>query len=180
MVSTVVSNSIPWANIFKVSPKGSYSVLYRFDGTTEATTKATPFQHTNGIFYGDTNRGGTGSQGCGGCGVFYSLKASLPAFISLLPYSGKVGKTIEFLGQGFPSSTTVSFNGTAARRTVKSGSYLTAVVPDGATTGFVTVTTSSGRLTSNKKFHVTPQVTSFAPRSGPVGTVVAITGVSLR
>jgi uncharacterized repeat protein (TIGR03803 family) len=169
-----------FGNIFKVSPKGSYSVLYNFDGTTGATPKAAPFQHTNGIIYGDTNRGGTGSQGCGGCGVFYSLKASLPAFISLLPYSGKVGKTVEFLGQGFTSSTTVSFNGTAATRTVKSGTYLIAVVPDGATTGFVTVTTSGGRLTSNKKFRLTPQVTSFGPRSGPVGTVVTITGVSLR
>jgi uncharacterized repeat protein (TIGR03803 family) len=166
-------------NIFKVSLKGSYSVLYNFDGTTGSNPKATPFQHTNGTIYGDTNRGGTGSQGCGGCGVFYSLTGNLRAFVSLLPYSGKVGKTIEFLGQGFASSTTVSFNGTLARPTVKSGTYLAAAVPNGATTGFVRVTTSSGTLTSNKKFRVTPQIKSFGPTSGPVGTVVTITGVSL-
>jgi uncharacterized repeat protein (TIGR03803 family) len=167
-------------NIFKVSPKGSYSVLYNFDGTTGETPKTTPFQHTNGIIYGDTNRGGTGSQSCGGCGVFYSMKVSLPAFVSLLPCSGKVGKTIEFLGQGFTSSTTVSFNGTAATPTVKSGTYLTATVPNGATTGFVTVKTSTGTLTSSKKFRVTPQIIGFTPPSGPVGRVVNITGVSLR
>jgi hypothetical protein len=37
---------------------------------------------------------------------------------------------------------------------VVSGTYLTAKVPSGATTGFVTVTTPKGKLTSNKKFRV--------------------------
>jgi uncharacterized repeat protein (TIGR03803 family) len=169
--------------IFKISPKGSYSVLYNFDGTTGSTPDVTPFQHTNGVVYGDTRSGGAGNVTCsaGTCGVFYSLSASasLPPFVSLLPYSGKVGKTIEILGQGFTSTTTVSFNGTAATPTLKSGTYLTAAVPNGATTGFVRVTTSSGTLTSNKRFRVTPQITSFSPTSGAVGTVVTITGVSL-
>jgi hypothetical protein len=93
--------------------------------------------------------------------------------------SGKVGKTIEVLGQGFTSSTSVSFNGTTATPSVKSSTYLTVAVPRGATTGFVTVTTSSGTLKSNKKFRVIPSVTSFSPTSGSVGTVVTITGVSL-
>jgi uncharacterized repeat protein (TIGR03803 family) len=168
--------------IFKISSKGSYSVLYNFDGTTGSTPDVTPFQHTNGVVYGDTRSGGAGNVTCtaGTCGVFYSLSASLPPFVSLLPYSGKVGKTIEILGQGFTSTTTVSFNGTAATPTVKSGAYLMAVVPNGATTGFVRVTTSSGTLTSNKKFRVTPQITGFSPTSGAVGTVVTITGVSLK
>jgi len=38
------------------------------------------------------------------------------------------------------------------------------------------VTTPGGVLTSNRKFLVIPQITSFAPISGPVGTKVAITG----
>ena len=168
--------------IFKISPNGSYSVLYNFDGTTGSTPDVTPFQHTDGVLYGDTRSGGAGSVTCsaGTCGVFYSLSAGLPPFVSLLPYSGKVGKTIEILGQGFTSTTTVSFNGTTATATVKSGTYLTVAVPNGATTGFVRVTTSSGTLTSNKRFRVTPQITSFSPNSGAVGTVVTITGVSLK
>src|SRR5262249_23608308 len=56
---------------------------------------------------------------------------------------------------------------------------MTAVVPAGATTGFVKVTTPSGTLTSNTKFRVTPQILSFSPGSGSVGTPVTITGVSL-
>jgi len=57
---------------------------------------------------------------------------------------------------------------------------LTATVPNGATTGFVTVTTSGGALKSNKIFRVTPQITSFTPTSGLVGASVTITGVSLK
>ncbi len=112
----------------------------------------------DGILYGDTSNGGTSNDG-----VFFSLKVpGLTPFVSLLPYSGKVGATIEFLGQGFTSTSTVSFNGTAVKPTSVSGTYLTAAVPSGATTGFVTVTTSSGTLKSNKIFRVIPQITSFS------------------
>jgi uncharacterized repeat protein (TIGR03803 family) len=170
--------------VFKITPKGAYSVLGKFDYTTGATPYVTPFQHTSGLVYGDSQVGGTGNVNpcsTGNCGVFYSWKTtSLPAFVSLLPYSGKVGKVIEFLGQGFASGkTTVSFNGTAAKPTVVSSTYLTAAVPNGATTGSVSVTTSGVKLTSNRIFRVTPQITSFKPTSGAVGTVVTITGVSL-
>ena len=62
---------------------------------------------------------------------------------------------------------------------VVSDTYLTAVVPAGATTGSVIVTTPGGMLTSNKLFRVMPQILSFKPTSGTVGTIVTITGVSL-
>jgi uncharacterized repeat protein (TIGR03803 family) len=168
---------------FKMTPKGAYSVLYKFDYTTGATPEITPFQHTTGVVYGESPVGGTGNVNpctAGNCGVFYSWKnTSLPAFVRMLTYSGKVSRTIEFLGQGFvKGKTTVSFNGTAAKPTVVSAT-LTAPVPDGATTGPVTVTTSGVKLTSNKIFRVTPQILSFTPTSGPVGTQVMITGVSL-
>ena len=44
----------------------------------------------------------------------------------------------------------------------------------------MTVVTPSGTLKSNVVFRVTPQIKSFTPTSGPVGTVVTITGVSLK
>jgi len=43
----------------------------------------------------------------------------------------------------------------------------------------VSVTTPTGKLTSITNFRVTPQIRSFTPASGPVGTPVTITGVSL-
>ena len=145
--------------LFKITPLGVYSVLYKFASLSEVSV--TPFQHTSGVVYGDTIVGGTGKiSPCtvGACGVFYRWhNTTLTPFVSLLPYSGKVEQTIEILGQGFVSGkTTVSFNGSAAKATVYSNTYLTAVVPKGATTGLITVTTSGVKLTSNKTFRVTP------------------------
>jgi hypothetical protein len=89
-------------------------------------------------------------------GVVYSFDLGLGPFVSLVSTLGKVGKTVEVLGQGFTGTTAVAFNGTAATFTAKSDTYLTTTVPSGATTGFVTVTTPSGTLTSNKQFRVKP------------------------
>jgi len=170
--------------LFKITPKGTYSVLYKFDYTTGATPDVTPFQHTSGVVYGESPVGGTGNVSpcaTGLCGVFYSWKnTGLPAFVSLLPYSGKVGKTIEFLGQGFTGTTSVSFSGTAAKFQIVSDTYLTASVPDGALTGSVMVKTPATMLASNRVFRVTPQILSFSPTSGKVGSQVTITGVSLK
>lgn len=147
--------------LFKVTPGGDFSVIYDFDGTHGFSALVTPFQHTNGLIYGDTFYGGTGKNCLGDrgtdlCGVVYQWDDSLPAFVSLSPYRGNPGRQVEFIGQGFTSTTTVSFNGVAATPTIVSGTHLVTRVPTGATTGFVTVTTSSGTLTSNQPFTVTP------------------------
>ncbi|HXJ94473.1 MAG TPA: IPT/TIG domain-containing protein [Terriglobia bacterium] len=120
-------------------------------------------------------------MGCITCGVLYSLNMALDPFVSFLPPQsvGKVGKTIEFLGQGFTGTTKVSFSGTAANFTVVSDAYLTAAVPNGAKTGFVTVTAPGRKLVSSRIFRVTPQIIAFDPPSGPIGTPVTITGISL-
>lgn len=167
--------------IFSISPKSpyAYKILYAFDGTTGASPQVTLVQHTNGILYGDTEAGGIDTKYCGACGTFYSLNMGLKPFVRLVSASGKVASTVEILGQGFTGTTGVSFGGTSATFTVSSSTYLTAKVPAGARTGAVTVTTPGGKLTSSQSFRVTPQITSFTPTSGPVGTSVEIKGVSL-
>ena len=157
--TTTGDGSTTLGTIFRISPTKPYPyrVLYNFNGTTGTLPQVTLVQHTNGILYGDTLEGGTGSVhpcSVGFCGVFYSLNIGAGPFVSLVSASGKVGKTIEILGQGFNGTTRVSFNGTPATFKVVSSTYLTAVVPKGATTGFVTVTTPKSKLTSNKKFRV--------------------------
>jgi hypothetical protein len=137
--------------LFQVTPAGGFSVLNTFDSFTGSAPSSTPFQHTNGLLYGEAGTGGFGLAG-----VFYSWNGSLPLFVSTVQSMGAVGSSVEILGQGFTSTTTVSFNGVAASATVQSGTSLTATVPAGAATGFITVTTSSGTLTSNKQFVVTP------------------------
>jgi uncharacterized repeat protein (TIGR03803 family) len=169
--------------LFQITSTGTYSIVHGFNRTDGREPQVSLFQHTNGTLYGDTSTGGGGTlcPNGAGCGVLYSLSMGLGSFVSFLPpqSSGKVGKTIEFLGQGFNGTTKVSFHGVSATFTVVSGTYLTAVVPAGATTGFVTVATPGRTLTSNKVFRVTPAILSFSPTSGRVGTAVTITGSGL-
>lgn len=51
-----------------------------------------------------------------------------------------------------------AFHGTPADFTVKSPTVLVATVPEGVSTGFVTVTTPTGTSTSNVPFRVRPQL----------------------
>jgi len=88
--------------------------------------------------------------------VAFSLNAGLHPFATFVRSTGKVGSTVQILGQGFTGTTAVSFNGTPATYSIESDTFLTATVPSGATSGLVTVTTPSGTLTSNRQFRVSP------------------------
>jgi uncharacterized repeat protein (TIGR03803 family) len=161
--------------LFRLNPSGgNFSVEYSFHAEGNPTSLL--LQNTNGILYGKTDNGGTFAKG-----VFYSFSEGLGPFVSFLPPQSpsKVGVSIGIFGQGFTGTTGVSFGGTPATFSVSADTYLTATVPAGALTGSVTVATPGGNLTSNQTFRVTPQIKSFSPSSGPVGTPVVITGVSL-
>jgi len=167
--------------IYKITSNGTYTIVYEFlsknkDGASPQTAM---IQHTGETLFGDTYSGGTGAF-CA-CGVLFSLDLDLDPFVTFLPpqSQAKVGKSIGLFGQGFTGTTKVTFNGTSASFSVASDTYLTATVPDGAGSGLIRVTTPGGTLPSNKIFRVTPQLLSFDPPSGPVGTQVTITGVSL-
>jgi large repetitive protein len=84
------------------------------------------------------------------------MSTGLGPFVSLVRNPAKVGQEFGILGQGLKEATSVSLNGTAAKFKVKSNTVVTATVLAGATTGFVTVTTPSGTLTSNVPFNVIP------------------------
>ena len=59
------------------------------------------------------------------------------------------------IGQGLTGTTSVTFNGVPATSfDIVSDTFMTAVVPSGATTGPVVVTTPNGTLTSNKSFQI--------------------------
>lgn len=165
-------------SIFRISPLGAFETIYALpiDESMGCGPNEFPLiQHTNGLLYGITNNGGSANKG-----AFFSLDLGLPPFVTFLPAARQIGHTVEILGQGLTGTTAVSFNGTPATTfNVYANTYMTATVPDGATTGFITVTTPGGTLTSNKQFQVKPQITSFSPTSGPVGTSVVVTGVSL-
>jgi len=135
--------------LFKLTTSGTYTQLATLDGSDGAATESTPIQLTNGTIYGVTSTGGAY-----GGGVLYSLNAGLKPFVGLLFNTGNVGMTVGVLGQGLKSTKSVTFNGKSATFKVISNNYLTAVVPSGATTGSVTVKTSSSTYESNRQFVV--------------------------
>ncbi|MGB2602180.1 MAG: choice-of-anchor tandem repeat GloVer-containing protein [Candidatus Sulfotelmatobacter sp.] len=157
-------------NVFRVTPSGEFTDLANIGGSPQSLM----LQHTNGILYSDNAIGGSADRG-----YFFSMNVGLAPFVSFQPAARAVGGVVEILGQGFTGAASVSFNGAAAAFTVESDTYLTATVPAGATTGSIIVTEPSGTLKSNKIFRVRPQIFSFSPTSGPVGTAVTITGSSL-
>jgi uncharacterized repeat protein (TIGR03803 family) len=140
--------------VFKITPSGTLTTLHSFCSQTNCTDGANPYaglvQATDGSFYGATSSYGAG------VGTVFRFSVGLGPFVESLPTSGNVGAAIKILGTKLTGTTAVSFNGIAATFTVVSGTEIMTTVPSGATTGFVTVTTPSGKLKSNKKFRVTP------------------------
>jgi uncharacterized repeat protein (TIGR03803 family) len=138
--------------IFEINPEGTLSTLYAFCGGICGYSPVGGLaQGTDGNFYGTTSGGGSGTQGGG---TIFSLSTGLGPFVNLPSRFGKVGQTGGILGQGFTGTSGVFLNGDPASFTVVSDTYIKATVPVGATTGFVTVQTPSGTLTSNVPFGV--------------------------
>ena len=162
--------------IFEITPGGSLTTLYTFCSLPGCTDGAAPtvgmLQATNGMFYGTTSTGGSFLDG-----TIFSLSTGLGQFVKTQPLSADEGATIGIFGQGFTRSSVVQFDGVQATSVKLYGAdLLEAKVPPGALTGSVTVTTNGTTLTSNEMFRVSPQVLSFSPPSGPVGTQVTING----
>jgi uncharacterized repeat protein (TIGR03803 family) len=150
------NGSLGCGTFFKVTPGGTLTTLHDFELTDGALPYGSPVQATNGVFYGTTAIGGTSNVCFDGCGTAFSMSTGLGAFVSFVRNPAKVGQMFGVLGQGFTGTTSVSLNGAAAKFVAKSNTLLVATVPLGATTGYVTVTTPSGTLTSNVPFHVIP------------------------
>lgn len=155
--------------VFKMSirPAGTLATLYNFCAQPSCTDGRLPagglLQSTNGNFYGTTYWGGKiVNPACAvyppyhGCGIVFSLDMGLGPFVAFVRGYGKVGQTVSILGQRLTGTTGVSFNGIPADYKVVSDTFIRTKVPLGAKTGYVTVTTPGGKLTSNQRFRVIP------------------------
>ncbi len=174
---TTDGGDISPGTVFEITPKGALTTLYTFCALADCADGSLPtvglLQATSGIFYGTTSQAGSGRDG-----TIFSLSVGLGSFVKTQPSSAKEGATIGIFGQGFTSSSVVQFGGVQSTSVKLSGTtFLTATVPAGALTGPVTVTTGGTTLTSNPEFRVTPQLLSFNPPNGSVGTQVTITGI---
>jgi len=159
--TTFEGGSSGLGTVFQITPSGTLTTLHTFSGSDGAAPASGLVQHTNGLFYGTTESGGTATKGiCGptnGCGTVFSLDMGLGPFIKTTTTLGKVGSRVQILGTGLTGSTSVTFNGTSATTfTIDGDTYMTAIVPTGATTGPRQVTTPTGTLSSNVNFRVAP------------------------
>jgi hypothetical protein len=105
-----------------------------------------------------------------------------PSNLSFEPASGGLGQTVTVRGSDLGGATSVTFgdNRMLADFEALTDSEITAVVPAGAVTGPVAVTTPSGTAPSEDAFTVLssapPADLSFTPATGGPGTSVTITG----
>ena len=103
------------------------------------------------------------------------------------PQQGNIGETVTIQGQGFSANAlgnTVRFNGTSAGVTSATTTMLVVTVPEGASTGPISVTVGSSTAQSTSNFTVIllPVVTSLSRHAALFNTVIpnlTVTGTNL-
>ena len=108
-----------------------------------------------------------------------------PTISGFTPTSGPENILVTITGTNFntinPLDNKVFFNGIPAQVISVTATSLVVIVPSGAQTGKISVTTSGGSAQSSTNFTVLfpPAITGFTPALGPIGTAVTITGTNL-
>jgi len=136
-----------------------------------------------------TTSGGTGTSA-----TSFTVTSGVPAptITSFTPTSGPIGTSVTITGTNFTGATSVTLRNVTATFTVNSATSVTAKVPStGASEGKWRVTTAGGTATAAAYFYTTagsppppppppsaPTVTSESKTSGPVGTVLTLTGTN--
>lgn len=104
-----------------------------------------------------------------------------PSITSFSPADGIVGTEVSISGKNFEpavSANTVNINGTAAKVIDAGRASLRILIPEGATTGRITVTTNGKTGTSSTDFevHSKLELSGFSPSNGVAGTAITISG----
>jgi hypothetical protein len=125
-----------------------------------------------------TTQGGTAVSAAS----FAPSPAPLPTVSKFSPTSGVVGTTVTIHGSGLLLAS-VKFGGVNATILSTTAKSVQALVPAGAASGPITLTTFTGTATSPAPFTVSPpqlpSISAFAPASAIVGTEVTIHGSNL-
>ncbi|MFD1873758.1 IPT/TIG domain-containing protein [Hymenobacter bucti] len=164
------------------------SSVSSFTVVDDATlTFVVPATATSGLL-GVTTLGGTATS----AGSFTVLLPNpAPLISNLSPSSAAAGSgavALTVTGTGYVSSSAIQFNGVPLPTTFLSATQLTATIPATAlaTAGTYAVTVANpvpgGGSSPSADFTVTtpaPTLVSFSPASGPVGTLVTVTGTNL-
>lgn len=140
-----------------------------FNGVTAAITANTATQITATVPASATT-GKIAVSTAGGTATStadFTVTAPVPILSNFTPLSGAIGTSVVITGANLSGANSVSFNGVNAPNfTVDSATQITAIVPAGAATGKVAVTTAGGTATSFADFTVTvpvnPALTTYA------------------
>lgn len=105
-----------------------------------------------------------------------------PVITGFSPAAGGIGQSVTINGANFFSPVTVKFNGVTASASAPSTTEIQTSVPTGASTGPITVTTSSGSFTTSSNFltGTGPIITDFYPSFGTINTPVTVDGINLN
>jgi YD repeat-containing protein len=109
------------------------------------------------------------------------------AIVSFAPTRGRWGDVVNIFGSGFsatPGQNAVTFNGTPAAVTASTTTSITAVVPTGAASGPIQVTTPQGSATSAQPFVVIvpqpPAIGGFTPSVVTPNASVVVSGAAFE
>lgn len=113
--------------------------------------------------------------------------SSQVSIIGFTPNNGSASTNVRIYGTGFSATATkntVKFNGVQATITSASVTQIVTSVPNGASTGPITVTSPAGSASSTGTFTIglskSPTITGFTPNIGSPGTAVGITGTNFQ
>jgi uncharacterized repeat protein (TIGR01451 family) len=101
-----------------------------------------------------------------------------PVITKVSPESGSPGTSVTLDGSDLSGTMDVRFGNALSIFSVASYSRVVATVPLDATTGPITLTSSSGTCTNAKPFLVAPRIDRFQPMSASQGASVTVTGLN--
>jgi uncharacterized repeat protein (TIGR03803 family) len=150
---TYIDGSLSKGTLFKIKPDGTdYTILTDFNDGSNPLGSLILY---GGVLYGMTNGGGANNLGT----LFKSTSVPFVSIADFIPAEGVIGTYVTISGTGFdpiPANNIVKFNNTNAIVVSGTTTTLTAIVPVGATTGPISVT-SGTTDTSASDFTVTTQ-----------------------
>ncbi|WP_276498447.1 IPT/TIG domain-containing protein [Pontibacter litorisediminis] len=152
---------------------GGGAVTYNFVSDTEITVTLTSDAVTGKVVVSNIAGSGTSTED------FTVL--TTPLISKFTPVEGPIGTEVKITGKLLSQVTEVTFGESAAAAPISiTATEVVVQVPADATTGFIAVNGENGAATSASEFRVipSPQISSFTPEAGPVGTEVTIIGTN--